>query len=413
MSTHVEVNARVEELPDYWNVCPLSEVASKISGQKPDSVVDEPVDGFLPYMTAEAYNSSPSKFADPDSGKVCSTEDVLLVWDGSVGKVIRGREGVIGSTMASIQFDREQVLPEFGYYYLFHNRERIAALAEGTTILHLPTDFMDYFDIIIPPIEEQEKTANLLTSLDNALSGTEDVIRNISQIKSGTVNNFINVNEELFETDRINIGPRKFDISRSWKIKTIDKLTLSGKEGLRGGPPGGKIKSGERTSEGYRVYVQENINQNDFEMRDDYIPEEKFEEVKGAEVTPGDVLVTLRGSIGNAAVVPEGAEKGIISNSLIRLRTKKNLCRPSFLSSIINESQLVDIQIQSLSNDSGRKGLNNKIVKQIKIPLPPINRQSQLVKTISSIDCALNTELRYQDDLEVLKESLMYTLLGG
>lgn len=315
--------------------------------------------------------------------------------------------------MAALRFDEDKVDPQFAYFYLHEKDELIASLAEGTTIQHLPRDFMEIFEIPVPPIEEQNKISQVLSNLKIVRDRTDEIQTETRRLKRGTVNRLLRSGVGDHNLTEVRIGPRKEQLPADWDLQSIGQVSLGGKEGLRGGPPGGKIKKEIRTESGYKIYVQENIIERDFKKRSDYISEEKYQSLKSVATRPGDILITTEGSIGMAAVLPDNAEKGIINNHLARLRVDTDKYVPEYIAEVIDSSDLVKAQIESLSNNSGRPGLNLKIIKEFKIPIPSKQEQDEIVGILDAYDSKIKSESKYATGISLLENGLREKLMNG
>lgn len=109
------------------------------------------------------------------------------------------------------------------------------------------------------------------------------------------------------------------------------KNLLNSEEGIRRGPFGSALKKElfVQNSE-YVVYEQQNAIYDYFNTR--YrISEEKYRELKKFMLLPGDFIMSGAGTIGKISLVPEGIEKGVFNQALIRLRVNKNTDKEFFL----------------------------------------------------------------------------------
>lgn len=109
------------------------------------------------------------------------------------------------------------------------------------------------------------------------------------------------------------------------------KNLLNSEEGIRRGPFGSALKKElfVQNSE-YVVYEQQNAIYDHFNTR--YrISEEKYHELKKFILLPGDFIMSGAGTIGKISLVPEGIEKGVFNQALIRLRVNKNIDKGFFL----------------------------------------------------------------------------------
>ena len=121
---------------------------------------------------------------------------------------------------------------------------------------------------------------------------------------------------------------------------------------------------------GIKIYGQENVIADDFGIGSRYISQEKFEGFKNFEINPGDVLITMMGSLGYAAIFPNNAQRGIMDSHLLRIQLKNEMALSIYLLDLI-DSPLVERQIKSLSRGAIMSGLNSTTVRSIRIPLPP------------------------------------------
>lgn len=122
----------------------------------------------------------------------------------------------------------------------------------------------------------------------------------------------------------------RFNEDLSWKSKKFKEL-LDPTEGIRRGPFGSALKKEffVQNSE-YVVYEQQNAIYDHFNTR--YrISEEKYHELNKFMLSSGDFIMSGAGTIGKISLVPDGIEKGVFNQALIRLRVNKNINKEFFL----------------------------------------------------------------------------------
>lgn len=122
----------------------------------------------------------------------------------------------------------------------------------------------------------------------------------------------------------------RFNEDSSWKSKKFKEL-LDPTEGIRRGPFGSALKKElfVQNSE-YVVYEQQNAIYDHFNTR--YrISEEKYHELNKFMLSSGDFIMSGAGTIGKISLVPDGIEKGVFNQALIRLRVNKNINKEFFL----------------------------------------------------------------------------------
>jgi len=200
------------------------------------------------------------------------------------------------------------------------------------------------------------------------------------------------------------------EIPKQWNVVKIEDIALSKKGAIKIGPFGSQIKKSEMVPKGVKIYGQENVIENNFGIGNRYISPDKYERLKNFEIFPGDILITMMGSIGYAALFPENASKGIMDSHLLRIQVKKELVLPTFLLQIVGSS-IIKKQIRSISRGAIMSGLNSETVRSIGIPLPPLDEQAEIVGVLGVVDSAIELVNRVIWKTERLKKGLMQTLL--
>ena len=130
-----------------------------------------------------------------------------------------------------------------------------------------------------------------------------------------------------------------------------------------------------------------------------FITKEKYEELKGFEVFPGDIIVSCAGTIGETFVMPNSMRKGIINQALMKI---------SLYDSSIKDFYLIyfDCKLKALANEQGYgMALKNippfDILKQYLVPLPPLPEQRRIIDKINIVSNALTEIDNHIDKLSI------------
>ncbi len=201
------------------------------------------------------------------------------------------------------------------------------------------------------------------------------------------------------------------EIPEDWDLNQLDRLALPQKGAIKIGPFGSQLKKCDLSTEGIKVYGQENVMSNDFTLGSRYVSADKFRTLKSVEVFPGDVLVTMMGSLGFAAVIPEGAPKGIMDSHLLRIRVNRNLVLPKFIALLLRDSDIIKRQIRKLSQGAIMSGLNSKLVRSFIVPVPHLEEQYKITSIFSTVDDAIQKIDEIIRRTQELKKGLMQQLL--
>ncbi|MGJ0429575.1 restriction endonuclease subunit S [Methylobacter sp.] len=134
-------------------------------------------------------------------------------------------------------------------------------------------------------------------------------------------------------------------------------------------------------------------------------------ELKRSRVFSGDLLITITGRIASSAVAPY-LFKGNINQHSVIVRTNPNYALNEYLAIYFNS--LLG-QKFALRNTTGgtRPALDYSALKSIKIPLPPLEKQAEIVKHISQIRAqAKQLQQQAEAELEAAKQQVERMILG-
>lgn len=173
-----------------------------------------------------------------------------------------------------------------------------------------------------------------------------------------------------------------FEIPNSWKAVRIGEVGIYKK-----GPFGSSLTKSMFIPKGnssIKVYEQKNAIQKDFKLGEYYIKSEYFQsKMKTFEVHPGDVIVSCAGTIGETYILPEGIEKGIINQALMRMKIVESLNIDYFL---LYFDYVLKIDAQSKSKGSAIRNIPPfEVFKNMILPIPPIEEQARIVDRVKEL----------------------------
>lgn len=139
-----------------------------------------------------------------------------------------------------------------------------------------------------------------------------------------------------------------------------------------------------------------------------YVPTSKVGDLSKAIVQPGDILFSTRGTIGKVAIVPEIMPKAIAASQIAILKANGRIINPEYLH-IILESALVKRQVEPLIIGSIIRYFSIRDLRRLKVPVPPLSRQSEIVKKIEHFR---NREMQLNTEKEIIRRKIEEILLG-
>ncbi|HEY5370816.1 MAG TPA: restriction endonuclease subunit S [Hanamia sp.] len=193
----------------------------------------------------------------------------------------------------------------------------------------------------------------------------------------------IEVNHTNHYNQKNHSSDKKGNDMKKWEKKKLGDVC-----GFVRGPFGGSLKKNIFKQNGYAVYEQQHAIYDQFNNVRYFIDENKFNEMKRFELTPGDLIMSCSGTMGKIAIVPENIKKGIINQALLKLSPSKKVLNV-FLKLWMQSESFQD----SLKEYSGGAALQNvasvAILKNIEISLPPLPEQQRIVSILDEAFAAI------------------------
>jgi type I restriction enzyme, S subunit len=273
-------------------------------------------------------------------------------------------DGAVCSTGYFVLRPTDEVLSRYLFYYLQGQRfsNEMESLQRGASYPAVSDKDVKEHNMLLPSLSEQQRIVSIL----------DKVFEEISNSIYHTDLNLKSANEML---------SRGIDQAFSNKDAWIEQQFGDVCNFVRG-PFGGSLKKAYFVDEGYAVYEQSHAIYDQFETVRYFIGEEKFREMQRFELKSGDLIMSCSGTIGKIAIVPNGIRPGIINQALLKL-TPNELIRPEFLKYWMRS---MDFQA-AIKLHSGGAAIQNiasvKILKQIKIYLPSLEVQKQIIDNLN------------------------------
>jgi type I restriction enzyme S subunit len=351
----------------------LGNIIQLRKGKKAAEVHEERVNGTKPYIQIdEVRGAAPQKYAYDAKGVTVTPADLCIVWDGAnAGTVGYGVDGLIGSTVARMRIKTPDEWDTEFVGRLLQSRFRQLndeAQARGATIPHVDKSKLEAIELPRIGRSEQRRIAFILAWADGIRRKRERLI--------GEAQHFVR-SAYLHTVGHLN--PSHGD----WEPVTIEALAEDRKGAIRSGPFGSALRHGEFVDEGIAVLGIDNAVQNKFAWAGRrFITPSKYEELRRYRVFPGDVIITIMGTTGRSAVVPDDIPEAITTKHLATITCNKELIHPEVLSFAIHSDPLIIRQIKSFNKGAIMDGLNLGIIRKLEINLPPMEEQLRFVRML-------------------------------
>ncbi len=175
--------------------------------------------------------------------------------------------------------------------------------------------------------------------------------------------------------------PRYAEILRAFAASPFEKRRLGTiSPNIVGGATPTKGSAELYASEGIKFFRILNIKANEFDLSDlNYIKDEVHRgELNRSQLQENDVLMTITGRVGNAAVVTADILPANINQHIVRLRVTADDVDPQYLSVYLNSSIGLAISNRGVTGGT-RIALDYGTIRAITIPVPPPELQAAIV----------------------------------
>lgn len=260
------------------------------------------------------------------------------------------------------------LLPDFSKY-LFRDttiRRQIIKSASGVTRFNISKKRFVKMKIPIPPIEVQKEIAN-------------------------TLDKFTSLEAEL-ETE-LELRKRQYEFYQGNLLKTDDDVELISLQDLCTLITDGSHTSPKSVDDGYYMPSVKDMRFNGFDFSScKKISKEDYELLvkNGCRPQKNDVLIAKDGSMLKYAFPVEEEEDLVVLSSIAIFRPKIDIINPKYLAHFFRQDNFKAAVIRNFSSKGGVPRIILKNFKKVRIPVPPITEQNQIVSILDTFDHLIN-----------------------
>lgn len=267
----------------------------------------------------------------------------------------------------------------------------------------------------------QQKIAEILSTIDEAIEKTDELIKKYKLIKTGLMH-------DLFTRGVTSAGklrpPREEAptlyketeigwIPRDWEAKQLGKI-LDEKGGyLQTGPFGSQLHAYEYKNEGIPVIMPQNIEEGIIcEESISRISEERATQLSRHRVRIGDIVIARRGDLSRSASITKNEVNWICGSGCFLLRLGGTELRPDYFSYAYRH-YIVQRQVASLSIGTTMSNLNHTVMRKLIFPWSKEYEQNEIANRLQSCETKIDILMTNKRKLEAQKLGLMHDLLTG
>lgn len=324
--------------------------------------------------------------------------------NGAFGLIPSELDGFCTSSDVPAFYFKKKESALFFINWLKANYRKIKIERTGTssTLKRISVDKLLSMPIPLPDLQEQQKIANCLSSLDNVILLQMRKIDALQQYKKGLM-------QKLFPAEGETVPELRFSEffdEKEWDSVSIDSKTTKVGSGIT--PKGGDKNY---KNEGRPFIRSQNVGWGNLRLDDVvFIDDDIHSTFSSTEIKNGDVLLNITGaSIGRSAVANNCIQGGNVNQHVCIIRTKKSELTPYFLNQYLLSSD-GQKQIDSFQAGGNRQGLNFAQIRSFSLLLPSAKEQQKIADCLSSLDELITNETQKLATIKMHKTGLMQQL---
>lgn len=298
----------------------------------------------------------------------------------------------------------EGCVPQF-FDHLFHNnyhgswlRKYIEVGARAHGSLSVDTKHLWDMPVALPQIEEQQKIADCLSSLDDLIAAEDKKLEALKAHKKGLM-------QKLFPAEGETVPEWRFPEFRDdgeWEEKKITDIAKTS-IGLVTTMTKNYVENGVRLIRNSDIKTNR-INKDNLINLDVSFADEN----RNRKLQKFDIVTVHTGDIGVSAVIDDDMI-GSIGFATLNTRPNKKIIDPYFLCWYFNSPRNINFAIKMATGD-GRNNYNLRDFDNATVPFSSLGEQKKIADCLSSVDDLINEQAKKIEALKLHKKGLMQSL---
>ena len=344
---------------------------------------DDGIESGHEFVTAESVDNRYELMAD----------DLLFARSGSVGKTYLHEDDSESAIFAGycirFRFNESRVLPRFAYWWTKTQayEKWVATIQRPSVQANINMGEFESCQIPLPPVQIQDglvaamdaaraQRKAQLAEADALLAGIDGFVLDILGIRPPPADT-----RRVFAVNLIELAKRldsEFNHPRYKSLAAVlDQTSTETNElgnilvSISSGATPNRSDASLYAESGVKFLRILNIENGEINYRDlKHISDAVHDgQLSRSQLAADDVLMTITGRVGSAAVVQGEHLPANINQHIVRMRIDQNRCLPEFLSIWLNSKTGLEISNRLVSGGT-RAALDYEAIRKIRIPLP-------------------------------------------
>ncbi|WP_455927819.1 restriction endonuclease subunit S [Pseudomonas capeferrum] len=404
----------MNELPETWAHAEIGDLCTLINGRAFKS--QEWSESGIPIIRIQNLNNPEAKFnyysGALDGKHLIKNGDLLFAWSGTPGTsfgahIWHGDDAALNQHIFKIQFSNLGINRSFFRYAINQKLDELIGSAQGGVGLrHITKGTFEKTKIAFPPKDEQIRIAQKLDellahvfSLKNRIDAIPTLLKRIRQSILATA-----ISGQLTEEWRSQHGQETYPIELNEKAASISKEELATAEVTLGysfpgfwptyaleqlveaerGIPYGIVQTGDAVDGGIPTVRCGDIKPlNIVTTSLKLVAPEIEHEYQRTRLRGGEVLLAIRGTVGNAGVVPKTLRDCNISREVAMIPVLETVSA-HYLTYLLQSPRGQRLLMGKVKGVA-QKGINLADVRRLPITLPSRKEQNEIIHRVKEL----------------------------
>ena len=217
-----------------WKICKFGNIIELIGGGTPKTSIPEYWNGNIPWISVKDFNNDNKKVyvtektitelgLNKSATKLLQKGDIIISARGTVGEIaVISRPMAFNQSCYGIKAIPNIVQDDFLYYLLKNSIQYLKHNTHGSVFDTITKETFEKIDILLPPLETQEKIARVLSSLDDKIELNNKINQNLEQQA-----------QAIFKSWFVDFEPFGGKMPKDWRIGALGEYIKI----KRGGSP--------------------------------------------------------------------------------------------------------------------------------------------------------------------------------
>ena len=402
----------------------LQDIAEVVGGGTPSTLVEENYGGEIVWITPKDLSNQNSKFIEQGERSIsdkgfnsCSAQmipayNILMSSRAPIGLLaINKVECCTNQGFKSLILNKSICDVDYIYYYLKHHFQEIEGLGTGTTFKEVSKGSLLHLGISIPPLEEQQIKARLLSCIDAKIALNRSINHNLEAMAKQLYDywflqfDFPDENGKPYKSSGGKMvwnKKLKREIPEGWEVDIIQNIATT----YSGGTP--KSANKEYYKNGTIAWINSGeLNSAIITQALNYITERGLNNSSAKLYPANTVLVAMYGATtGKVSLLTfEACSNQAVCGVIPNMKEMQHYVY-LYLSSLY-------CHFINLSIGSARDNISQEIIKNMLLPIPSTDVILMFENKVKHVYKVIIEKKKQINTLTKLRDSLLPLLMNG